>query len=143
MKVVVLVVLGLLVSEPVAPFDLEKKLEVHPRSLESVKDIIKSLNIQHPEVVYRQYVIESGWGTSNLAVTHNNLFGMKYPQNRPTTAYGKTSNGFAKYRSIRDSIIDYALWQSFYANNLSETEYLSYLSKVYAEDPKYIWKLIN
>lgn len=113
----------------------------HPTCFKEVRGLIESLNIQHSDIVYRQYAIESGWGTSILATEHNNLFGMTYPTSRPTTATGKTESGFAIYNSVRESVIDYAIWQSTFAFNLTEKEYLSYLGKVYAEDPKYIWKL--
>lgn len=109
----------------------------------TVKEQIDELGIEHPEVVYKQYVIESGKGTSNLAVKYNNLFGMKLAKNRPTTAIGVTKSGFAIYRSKRESIIDYALWQSSYARKLTKSEYLSLLGKMYAENPDYISKLTD
>ena len=68
---------------------------------------------------------------------------MKLAKNRPTTAIGVTKSGFAIYRSKRESIIDYALWKSYYARKLTKSEYLSLLGKMYAENPDYISKLTD
>lgn len=46
--------------------------EVGPAALVSAKK-----NKIYPSVVLAQGVLESGWGRSNLAVQHNNLFGVK------------------------------------------------------------------
>lgn len=103
---------------------------------------IESLNIEHPRIVFMQFREESGNGTSYLARECNNLFGMKMPSNRPTTAIGKTKSGFAIYKSIRDCIIDYALWQQAYARGLSEDEYLRFLRTTYINDKKYLFNYL-
>ncbi|MEC7983724.1 MAG: glucosaminidase domain-containing protein [Myxococcota bacterium] len=36
----------------------------------------------YPSVVLAQAILESGWGTSNLTVNHNNLFGVKAPRGK-------------------------------------------------------------
>lgn len=106
----------------------------------SVWETIQACRIQHPEIVYAQYKLESRNGNSNLFVNHNNAFGMMYPLQRPTTAIGSTSSGYAKYSTVRESVIDYAIWQSMYFRNLSHDLYLINLD-VYAEDENYIHKL--
>lgn len=110
---------------------------------EEVKGYIQELSIEHPSIVMKQFREESGHGSSGLAVKFNNVMGMKYPSNRPTTATGKLPSGFAIYNSVRDCIIDYALWQQAYARGLEETEYLSYLRRVYTSDEKYLYKLLG
>lgn len=106
----------------------------------NVWETIQACRIQHPEIVYAQYKLESRNGNSNLFVNHNNAFGMMYPLQRPTTAIGKTMSGYAKYASVRESVIDYALWQAMYARDLCKNDYFRKLS-VYAEDEHYIYKL--
>lgn len=110
---------------------------------EEVKEIIEELSIEHPDIVFLQYREESGNGTSGLAIKHNNIFGMKVSKNRPTTATGQTDSGFATYDSVRDCVIDYALWQQAYARGKNRGEYLSYLRKVYINDSNYLRKFLG
>ena len=105
----------------------------------NVWETIQQLNIQHPDIVYCQYQLESGSGTSQLSISNNNLFGMRCPKLRPTTSV--CINGWAAYPSWRESVIDYALWQSCYARNLTTEEYYSKLGRVYATDSNYVNKL--
>jgi hypothetical protein len=106
----------------------------------NIWETIQQTKIEHPHIVYAQYKLETGNGTSNLYLEHNNLFGMNYPRQRPTTATG-SHNGFAVYDCWKHSIYDYAIWQSAFARGLSEKEYLAYLGRVYAEDKFYIRKI--
>jgi len=71
-----------------------------------------------------------------------NLFGMKLPERRETTAVGEHRN-HAKYTSWVSSVDDYKIWQSnVLAKVQSKKQYLAYIGKNYAEDPKYL-KLIK
>jgi flagellum-specific peptidoglycan hydrolase FlgJ len=105
------------------------------------------LNIQHPDVVYAQAVLESGNFKSDLFLRNNNLFGMGVPSNRrmlTINTKGKFSDYKANYlKGWQLSVIDYALWQDTYAYNLTKEEYLDYLSLAYAEDPFYVKKIIK
>jgi len=99
------------------------------------------LKIEEIEVVIRQAVLESGWFKSDLFVHHNNLFGMKKPQIRPTTAIGRAL-GHAKFRHWTDSVKDYVLWQNYFKTIMSIDNidnYYAFLSHVgYAENGKYV-----
>lgn len=108
-----------------------------------VEGYVQELGIEHKAIVMSQYRIESGNGTSGLAIKHNNVMGMKLATNRPTTAVGSTESGFAIYDSVRDCIIDYALWQSSYCRGMSRTDYLKYLRRVYTKDNNYLYKLLG
>lgn len=101
---------------------------------------IEESGIQHPYIALAQMKIESGNYTSNIAKKNNNYFGMRHPAQRLTVSLGN-KNGYARYRNWAYSILDYALWQRRYAYNLSEEDYLTKLSKTYAEDPNYITKV--
>ena len=102
--------------------------------------LMHDLDIQHSNIVLAQMKLESGHYQSNLAKTNNNYFGMRHPAQRLTVSV-KSKNGYAHYRNWAYSILDYALWQRRYAYNLSEDDYLTKLSKVYAEDEEYIRKV--
>lgn len=98
-------------------------------------------NVEHPNIVIRQFILESGYFQSDLFVNHNNGIGMKPAILRYSSNVGVTENGYAKYKSIEDCIIDYKVWQDIYCSNKTSNEYYTYLQKVYAEDKYYIVKL--
>lgn len=105
---------------------------------------ITEKNIKFPEVVFAQAVLESGHFKAQIFKTKNNLFGMRVPKKRETTAINKGKKGYAKYHSWNSSIDDYLLWQEFTLKNknqLTKTQYLSLLGKIYAKDKKYISSL--
>ena len=104
----------------------------------AVNKRIHKLKIEHPEIVYIQFREESGNGGSALSVKHYNLFGMKYPTKRKTTAVGKTKSGYAIYKSWKDSVEDYKIFQKFYMSGLSRSQYLSKLRRSYATNPNYL-----
>lgn len=111
---------------------------------ELLYEAINEKNIKHPEVVFAQAVIESGHFKSPLFINKNNLFGMKVPKKRETTAVNKGNKGYAKYHSWDSSVDDYLLWQEFTLKNkneLTKTQYLSLLGKIYAKDKNYITSL--
>jgi uncharacterized FlgJ-related protein len=104
-------------------------------------DMLVKYEIKYPDIVFAQAVLESGNFTSKLFKTQNNLFGMKVPHKRQTTAINKI--GYAKYNSIDDSIIDYSYYQQYAMKRkeMSRNEYLAFLGRNYAEDKKYVQKL--
>jgi len=106
-------------------------------SKEALVEELKRLNVRYPHIVLAQAMIESGHFQSNIFRTNNNLFGMKEAKQRTTTARG-TNLGHAYYDNWRESILDYAMFQSAYLRDLkSEQQYLDYLGKNYAEARKY------
>lgn len=111
---------------------------------DSVSLFIKQMNMQHPDIVLAQSILESGNFKSKIFIENNNLFGMKEPLSRNTVALG-TKNGHAYYKNWQHSVIDYALYQSSYFFNskrdYGRQDYLERLSRSYAQDPNYINKL--
>ncbi len=91
---------------------------------------------------YLQARLEAGKGfNSNIARENNNIFGMKLPHVRETTATGE-NRGHATYKSLKDSIKDYFLRQDYF--NISankETYYQETVNSGYAGDPDYLDKL--
>lgn len=102
----------------------------------------KEIGIEYIDVMVAQARIESGHYTSNIFKEGRNLFGMRLPERRETTAIGKHRN-HAKYESWVKSVDDYKIWQTnVLAKARSKKQYLAYIGKNYAEDPKYL-KLIK
>jgi len=102
---------------------------------------MKEVNIKFPHIVLAQSMIETGSFSSEIFKHNHNLFGMKEPSSRATVAKG-TSRGHAYYDHWTQSVVDYALFQSRYMSHLkSESAYLEYLGKHYAEDPNYVTKV--
>lgn len=121
----------------------EKEIDFDELSMvkkrKAIYDEILKHNIKHPDIVFAQAMLESGNFNSYIFRTNNNLFGMKYPERRETTAKG-VNKGYAEYEKWEDSIKDYSLYQQAILKNgdISEDAYLDFLSRRYAEHPEYI-----
>jgi len=107
---------------------------------DSVYNYIVFLEIKHPDIVMRQARIESGNFKSKIFKENNNMFGFKKAYKRPNTQCG-INCGYACYSNWKQCIIDYALYQTYSAKNMSKKDYINFLDKNYAEDPKYKNKL--
>ena len=91
-----------------------------------------------PSMTIAQAILESAWGTSNLAKNNYNFFGMK-------------KNGkYIKFNSFDDGIEGYYKFiteNKRYSNLVGETDYKEACRKIkadgWAEDPSYATKLIN
>jgi uncharacterized FlgJ-related protein len=104
------------------------------------KQMLK-IGIAYPDVALAQAKIETGNFTSKIFIENNNMFGMKLPERRRTTAIGEKHN-HAEYTSWIQSLIDYKLWQDKMIHRApTKHAYLAYLSRNYAEDKNYIRKI--
>lgn len=119
--------------------DRDSLFKVKHFSEEALLQQLKSLNVQHIEIVFAQAVLESGNFNSKLFVESNNMFGMTIANKRPTLNTG--TGLYASYKNWKHSVIDYTLFQTAYMRNLSKDEYLKKLGKFYAEDKEYVSKL--
>lgn len=111
---------------------------------EKLYEQIIKFGIKFPDIVFAQAMIESGELTSKLFKTANNMFGMRFPSVRETTAQGKTKGGYSTYEDWNFGVYDYFLWQDHMLRKRSEitkSQYLSLLGRVYAEDPNYVSKV--
>lgn len=122
------------------PVKIENKADAFSKG--ALKSKIASLNIQHQNIVFAQAILESSGFASDIFRQNNNLFGMKEAKQRPTTAMG-TQLKHAVYKNWEHSVIDYGIWQSAYARNLSTEQYLDLLNSMYAEDDSYKEKLLS
>ena len=138
-KLILLVLLLLVVTGELKNGVVKITPQYYLFSKENMIKLIIELNIAHPDIVIAQAIIESGNFKSNIFKENNNLFGMKMPEYRKTTAIG-INRGHAVYSSCRESVIDYALWQGKRARYSTKNQYLRRL-KSYAADPNYITKI--
>jgi uncharacterized FlgJ-related protein len=138
-KLILLVILLLVVTGELKNGVVKITPQYYLFSKENMIKLIIDLNIAHPDIVIAQAIIESGNFKSNIFKENNNLFGMKMPEYRKTTAIG-INRGHAVYSSWRESVIDYALWQGKRARYSTKNQYLRRL-KSYAADPNYITKI--
>jgi flagellum-specific peptidoglycan hydrolase FlgJ len=138
-KLILLVLLLLVVTGELKNGVVKITPQYYLFSKENMIKLIIDLNIAHPDIVIAQAIIESGNFKSNIFKENNNLFGMKMPAYRKTTAIG-INRGHAVYSSWRESVIDYALWQGKRARYSTKNQYLRRL-KSYAADPNYITKI--
>lgn len=113
------------------------EIEKEAFSQEALVEELKRLNIRFPHIVLAQSMLETGHFESNVFRANNNLFGMKQARQRCTTARGTNLN-HAYYDNWKESVMDYALFQSAYLRDLkTEAQYFSYLDRNYAEAKNY------
>lgn len=119
------------------PTEIVLTEEEHLMLCDSIYEYICKINIDHPDIVYAQCLLETGnLKSTSFTYTHN-CFGMKYAYRRPTLAVG-VYLGHARFNSWKESIADYAIWQSIFARNLTREEYFKYLDNVYSINKSYM-----
>lgn len=101
--------------------------------------------VEHPEVVLRQSILETGWfGCTECSLDYNNLFGLTY--------YDKNDNQrkYQKFDNWKESITSYKSWQDKYYKGGDYYDFLECVyknkkgeCKRYATSPTYINKLKN
>ncbi len=122
------------VKSDVVPGDFSEKALV---------SLMKDLKIKYPEVALSQARLETGNFTSAIFKENHNLFGMKMAEIRPTSAIG-TNRGHALYTNWKQSVIDYALFQSFIISKLktvNKDSYRAHIQKYYSETSDYLVRM--
>lgn len=112
-------------------------------SKEKLVKAIDDMGLEFPHIVYAQAVLETGNFTSDIFRYNHNMFGMKRAYKRPSTCIA-TARGHGAYTDWENSLVDYALRQSYYRASKMRTDrdYYNHLeSSGYAESPTYIQKL--
>ena len=144
MKFRFFLILSILLFTSIRVCSQQKQVQENKISKTELYEQIIKFGIKFPDIVFAQAMIESGELTSKLFRTANNMFGMKFPSVRETTAKGKTNGGYSKYEDWNFGVYDYFLWQDHMLRNrtgITKSQYLSLLGKVYAKDPNYVGKL--
>lgn len=97
---------------------------------EGLVEALEYYEIQFPEIVYAQALLETGHFKSKLCTQYNNLFGL---YNSRTRSYYRFDNWWDSVIAYRDKV------QYKYKGN---TDYYTFLVKLpYATDPNYIRKI--
>lgn len=137
MKYTTLTLIALFISLEVGSASFTRRAEL-PFSPSNMITTMTEIGIVYPDIVMAQARIETGHFTSKVFRENNNLFGMKLPRQRSTTAIGEQYN-HATYTSWRQSVIDYKIWQDRVLTKVKNRRaYLKYLSKYYATDKQYV-----
>ena len=111
-------------------------------SMEKLEEYLLLRNASNRRIIFFQAVLETGSFTSVIFEENNNLFGMKLPRVRQTTAIDE-NRGHAVYNNWVDSVDDYILWYNYVTRNRDYKDYLQFLVYIgYAEDPYYLKKLL-
>lgn len=99
-------------------------------TLENVYDALLALDIEHPDVVMRQVIVETMWlKCENCSKQTNNLFGFYL-------------NGkYMEFDSWFESVMYYKVWQETYYKDKSKDYYLFLGSSGYATSQKYVYTL--
>lgn len=92
-----------------------------------------------------QCCLESDFGLSRIAHDNHNLFGMKLPHSRVTTAID-INHGHAVYNDPLDSIIDYMLWLEHFDFNQKDLTNLDRFKRClkaspYCPKPDYVERI--
>ena len=120
-----------------AKYHLIQSIQPDTFSREKLAQMLKDLNVRFPHIVMAQAILESGNFQSNIFRSNRNLFGMKEAKARCTTAKGTELN-HAYYDNWKESVYDYAFFQSRYLSDLkTEEQYMAYLGANYAEASDY------
>ena len=131
--------LGLMSTTKTASLPIVKK-ELNKENL--YREIVEQ-EIEYPDIVFAQAMLESGELKSKLAKMNKNLFGMRVPAKRKTSAIGKRY-GHAVYSNWIQSVKDYKLYQDYVfkrKGQLSYRSYLNHINKTYAEVGDYVKRL--
>ena len=103
------------------------QLENSPLNLSNLEKYIYLLNIQYPNIVLKQAILETGWLSSRVCKSNNNLFGLVY-------------NGrYAKFSHWTECVKAYKRFQNKKYNSGCYYKFL--VAANYASDSKYIKKL--
>lgn len=111
-----------------------------PPTMGRVDTLIQILPVKYKLWTLSQVALESSYAKSGLTRTNANLVAMRVARRRATINNGELY-GYATYKNWAYSLLDFALWQNRYMNDLDEQKYLEKLGKIYAEDTNYIKKL--
>lgn len=97
---------------------------------EGLIEALEYYGVKHPQIVYAQAVLETGYFKSDLCLNDNNLFGL----------YNSKKHRYYTFDHWKDCIIAYKeMIQYKYKDG---DDYLNFLKEIgYAEDSEYICKL--
>ena len=124
-------------------FNIENHLRNSEFSIEGLQIAIHYLKLEHPEIVLKQARVETSHFKSNIFKNQKNLFGMKLPKVRKTTAIDfilADKGKVAVYAHWYDSVKDYAILVNDFHGAKCKADYYKFLVQIgYCEEgSKYI-----
>lgn len=124
-------VIGTIVTDSIPAVD-EQPDFMSKSPQEGLMEALVYYEVDHPEIVYAQAILETGWFTSDLCLDSNNLFGL----------YNSKKLQYYRFNHWAESVVAYIkLVQYKYK---PPDDYYKFLSRIgYAEDKDYIRKLRN
>ena len=109
-------------------------------SWENIDFWICYFKLRHPDIIKAQIIQECGYDlTSKICIENNNLFGMKLPYKRVTTALYQ-NRGHAGFSTYIECIKDMKMFQDAYYDTMKT--YYSFLQR-YAQDSNYVKKVFK
>ena len=107
---------------------------------EMVFNAVDDMEFKFKDIVKAQAILESGHFNSDVFKQNNNVFGIRLPKKRKTTAIGSNLR-YAVYGDICSSIEDRLIYEQRYLINLTRQQYFAYLDRVYSKNKTYSKKL--
>lgn len=118
----------------------EEIIEIEPEFFNKSPEegLLEALNyygVKHPDIVYAQAILETGYFKSDLCLNNNNLFGL----------YDNSNRKYYVFEHWSESVLAYVSKVQYkYKGDSSKppNDYYRFLNKIgYAKDPHYIKKL--
>lgn len=124
-------VIGTIVTDSIPAVD-EQPDFMSKSSQEGLMEALVYYEVDPPEIVYAQAVLETGWFTSSLCLNSHNLFGL----------YNSKKMRYYKFNHWAESVVAYIKFVQY--KYKPPDDYYEFLSRIgYAEDKDYIRKLRN
>ena len=103
--------------------------EDHPLTMRNLLAVLEEVGVTNQIIVLAQSLLETGFFTSNVCKTHNNLFGL----------YDSRNKCYYSFERWEDSVVGY---RKFIQYRYKSGNYFAFLKRIgYAEDPQYITKV--
>ena len=105
--------------------DKEVNVDVKP-TIENVYESIIKHGLSHPEIVLAQSILETGWYTSDVCLTKNNLFGL----------YNSRKMEYYRFNHWEESVVGYK--EMIQYKYKTGEDYYNFLERInYAESKDY------
>ena len=109
---------------------------------EALIEEIKCHEFKYPDLILAQALLETGHFKSTIFKENNNLFGMRQPRKRYTLCKGSNLN-HGVYDNWKVSVEDRMIYDTLYLKDMTRTQYLRFLDKVYCKSGYYSRTLEN
>lgn len=106
---------------------VQNQVDTFALTQENVYKMLCSAKIEHPKIVLRQVVLETGHFKSNACINKHNLFGFM------------DRHGVRNYKTVKESIDTYRFWQHMNYDSKKYPNYYDFLENSgYCEDSAYV-----